>query len=472
MKKIILHVFTFMFIIGLFINNSYGQLTLASVEGFNYSRDLTYTNPVSNSTETRKVGLCFGKIGNPYTGADVCLYSYDITKAPDECFPNFDYIDDSTTTASAKTTYIVYNYYPGKNPGAGQLSNLNTETAAIQAAIWHYTNGLDVNTITHTNTKNRALAIIAATDLNGASWSVPAVLRIVPDFDPDYFYMQTYKDNGTGVAVNGISLSITQGTLNPNSVNTNSSGISPSVLVSNTTSGIITAIANMDLPKGTIFRNKTNMCPKLIMACPGPGTIKVTADWGALPVELASFTSSVSGRNVTLSWNTVSEISNRGFDIEKSAADNLWTKIGFVNGNGTTNTTSSYSYTDNNLTSGRFAYRLKQIDFNGNFEYFNLTGDAVIGVPESFKVAQNYPNPFNPSTKISYDLPADGKVSLKIFDISGKELFSLVDQYQTAGYYSVNFDGSNLSTGAYFYRVVTEGAEGNFIITKKMMLVK
>ena len=197
MKKIILHVFTFMFIFGLFLNNSYGQLTLASVEGFNYSRDLTYTNPVSNSTETRKVGLCFGKIGNPYTGADICLYSYDITKAPDECFPNFDYVDDSTTTASAKTTYIVYNYYPGKNPGVGQLSNLNTETAAIQAAIWHYTNGLDVNTITHTSTKNRALAIIAATDLNGASWSVPTVLRIVPDFDPDYFYMQTYKDNGT-----------------------------------------------------------------------------------------------------------------------------------------------------------------------------------------------------------------------------------------------------------------------------------
>ena len=195
MKKIILLLFIFISV----CNISYGQLTLASVEGLSYSRDLTYTNPEGNFSETRKVGLCYGKIGNPYTGADACFYSYDITKMPDNCMPNFDYVDDSTTTATAQVVYIVYNYYPGKNPGAGQLSSLNSETAAIQAAIWHYTNGFDVNTITNNNTvKNRALAIIAAADLNGATWSVPTVLKIIPDADPDFFYIQTTRDNGSG----------------------------------------------------------------------------------------------------------------------------------------------------------------------------------------------------------------------------------------------------------------------------------
>jgi len=470
MKKIILLLFIFISV----CNISYGQLTLASVEGLSYSRDLTYTNPEGNFSETRKVGLCYGKIGNPYTGADACFYSYDITKMPDNCMPNFDYVDDSTTTATAKVVYIVYNYYPGKNPGVGQLSSLNSETAAIQAAIWHYTNGFDVNTITNNTTvKNRALAIIAAADLNGASWSVPTVLEIVPDADPDFFYIQTKRDNGSGLAVTNISLSISQGSVNPNNVNTNASGISPSVEVINTNNGTITAIANnITLPKGMIFRNISNSCPKVILACNGPGTLKATADWGALPVEMASFTSMLNGRNVTLSWSTVSEFNNSGFQIERSESESIWKNIGFVSGKGNSSVTNSYSFQDNNLSTGRFKYRLKQIDFNGNFEYFYLNSDVNIGVPETFKVSQNYPNPFNPSTKINYDLPSDGNVNVKIFDMSGKELFTAVNQNQTAGYYSFTFDGSSLSTGAYFYRVSVTGSSGNFVITKKMMLVK
>ena len=376
MKKIILLLFIFISI----CNISYGQLTLASVEGLSYSRDLTYTNPEGNFSETRKVGLCYGKIGNPYTGADACFYSYDITKMPDNCMPNFDYVDDSTTTATAKVVYIVYNYYPGKNPGAGQLSSLNSETAAIQAAIWHYTNGFDVNTITNNNTvKNRALAIIAAADLNGATWSVPTVLKIIPDADPDFFYIQTTRDNGSGLAVANISLSISQGSLNPNNVNTNASGISPSVEVINTNNGTITAIANnITLPKGMIFRNISNSCPKVILACNGPGTLKATADWGALPVEMASFTSLINGRNVTLIWSTVSELNNSGFEIERSESENVWRNIGFVNGKGNSTVTCSYSFQDNNLSTGRFNYRLKQIDFNGNFEYFYLISDVIM----------------------------------------------------------------------------------------------
>jgi len=188
----------------------------------------------------------------------------------------------------------------------------------------------------------------------------------------------------------------------------------------------------------------------------------------SLPVELASFVSTVNQRDVTLNWSTASETNNSGFDVERSSANGSWSKIVNVSGNGTSNTPNSYSFTDKNLASGNYSYRLKQIDFNGNFEYFNLSNEVVIGVPEKFELSQNYPNPFNPSTKINYNLPDDGMVSIKIFDMSGKEVMSLVNEVKTAGYYSVSFNGSNLSSGNYFYRINA----GEFSATKKMMLVK
>ena len=190
-------------------------------------------------------------------------------------------------------------------------------------------------------------------------------------------------------------------------------------------------------------------------------------DQNALPVELASFTSSVNGRNVELNWATASELNNSGFDIERSVNGN-WTKVANVSGNGTTTSPQSYSYTDRNVASGNYSYRLKQIDFNGNFEYFNLSSEVNVGVPSNFALSQNYPNPFNPSTKINYDLPTDSKVSIKLFDMSGREVMTLVNEVKTAGYYTVSFNGANLSSGVYFYTISAD----NFVSTKKMTLIK
>jgi len=187
-----------------------------------------------------------------------------------------------------------------------------------------------------------------------------------------------------------------------------------------------------------------------------------------LPVELSSFSSSISGSDVTLNWSTSSETNNSGFDIERSSVSGTWSKVGNVTGNGTSITTNNYSYTDKNLTSGNYSYRLKQIDFNGNFEYFNLSNEVIVGIPVKYDLSQNYPNPFNPSTKINYTLPTEGLVSIKIFDMSGKEVMSLVNEVKTAGYYSVNFNASNLSSGIYFYSL----SAADFTDTKKMMLVK
>ena len=132
-------------------------------------------------------------------------------------------------------------------------------------------------------------------------------------------------------------------------------------------------------------------------------------DSAALPVELSSFTYSNEKNNVMLYWTTSGEINNSGFDIERRheriETQDVWTKTGSVSGNGTTTTNQTYSFTDRNLASGSYSYRLKQIDFNGNFEYFYLSNEVVIGVPAKFELSQNYPNPFNPSTNLEFGIP-------------------------------------------------------------------
>ncbi|MBX7046997.1 MAG: T9SS type A sorting domain-containing protein [Ignavibacteria bacterium] len=193
---------------------------------------------------------------------------------------------------------------------------------------------------------------------------------------------------------------------------------------------------------------------------------------GQLPVELASFTASVDSRKVTLNWSTASEENNAGFEIErKLASATVWTNAGHVSGAGTSNTVKNYTFTDNNLATGKYNYRLKQVDFNGNYKYYNLSNEINIGVPNKFALSQNYPNPFNPATRINYDLPFDSKVSIKIFDITGKEVSSLVNTVQPAGYYTISFNASALSSGVYFYQINAEGSQ-SFTKTMKMMLVK
>jgi hypothetical protein len=94
--------------------------------------------------------------------------------------------------------------------------------------------------------------------------------------------------------------------------------------------------------------------------------------------------------------------------------------------------------------------------------------DETSLVPTSWKLEQNYPNPFNPSTTINYQIPLAGSVSLKVYDVLGREVAALVDEYQTAGNYSVVFNASRFSSGVYIYRI----SAGDFIQTKRMMLVK
>lgn len=188
-----------------------------------------------------------------------------------------------------------------------------------------------------------------------------------------------------------------------------------------------------------------------------------------LPVELNSFTSSVNADNIILNWTTSSEINNSEFDIErKNPASEEWIKIGNVRGSGTINSPVNYSFTDRNLSSGIYNYRLKQIDFNGNFEYYNLSNSVEIGTPVKYELKQNYPNPFNPSTLINFSVPESGNAEIKIYDVNGREVSNLMNENKEAGYYSIEFNANALPSGIYFYMLKTK----NFVKTMKMMLVK
>lgn len=188
-----------------------------------------------------------------------------------------------------------------------------------------------------------------------------------------------------------------------------------------------------------------------------------------LPVMLSSFNAALNGRNVKLSWETTFEFNNAGFDVERrSEFDTKWISLGFVQGSGTTSGVNIYSYYDNNLNTAKYSYRLKQTDYYGSYVYFNLGNDIIVGKPVKYEVSQNYPNPSNPNSRINFQVPADANVTLKVYDISGKEVKTLIENYLPAGYYTADFDGTNIASGIYFYRLNAEG----YSKTLKLILVK
>ncbi|MFH1198093.1 MAG: S8 family serine peptidase [bacterium] len=202
--------------------------------------------------------------------------------------------------------------------------------------------------------------------------------------------------------------------------------------------------------------------------------ITLTYNGSQIPVELTSFAAVCEGADVVLSWKTLTEMNNKGFDVERKGEDNEWSKVGYVEGKGTTMDESEYRFTDKLVNAGgkEIFYRLRQIDINGTTNYSEEIKVEIL--PQQYVLEQNYPNPFNPNTTIKYAIPYESKVKLEVYNTLAQKVSTLVNENQSAGFYEVKFNAMDLSSGIYFYILTAEPSNKSkdFKTVRKMVLVK
>ncbi len=205
---------------------------------------------------------------------------------------------------------------------------------------------------------------------------------------------------------------------------------------------------------------------------------KLAAYLTTLPVELTSFTAKVNQNIVELNWQTATEVYNYGFEIQRSAYSSQqsafsgqlseWETVGFVQGHGNSNSPKSYTFVDKNPINDTLQYRLKQIDNDGAFEYSAVVEVEINNLPTEFSLEQNYPNPFNPITTIEYSVPEAGIVNISVYNLLGEKVKEIVNSYKSAGVYKINFNPIHLSSGVYIYKMTA----GSFTAVKKLNLIK
>lgn len=198
------------------------------------------------------------------------------------------------------------------------------------------------------------------------------------------------------------------------------------------------------------------------------GLIYKYLDTLIIPVELISFSANVQGNIITLRWLTASESNNYGFEIFKSVDLKNWKKIGFIKGQGTSTLIGKYEFIDNVENFGKYYYKLKQIDYNGTFNFSNII-EVTVASPTNFKLNQNFPNPFNPLSKISFEIPVQSNVKIVLYDMLGKEIKVLLNGNFEAGYHTLNINAIDLSSGIYFYCMTTDKG---YTSTKKLTIIK
>ncbi|NWG29010.1 MAG: T9SS type A sorting domain-containing protein [Ignavibacteriaceae bacterium] len=183
-----------------------------------------------------------------------------------------------------------------------------------------------------------------------------------------------------------------------------------------------------------------------------------------VPVELLSFTAETGVNTITLNWTTATETNNLGFEIERKLKNQEWLTVAFVEGKGTTTEIQNYSYIDDYSSlpyEGTVLYRLKQIDYNGSFEYSEQVAVNLTFIPSDYYISQNYPNPFNPSTTIKYSLPVESQVKINIYNALGETIEELVSLMQSPGNYEVTWNAQNYSSGIYYYSFEVNSTDGS-----------
>ncbi|CAN5458552.1 hypothetical protein BH10BAC5_BH10BAC5_10230 [soil metagenome] len=338
---------------------------------------------------------------------------------------------------------------------AASFPNIRSLTSVNQAVIFTgttvsdgYSSSIRQKTAVGSDSAYVIAPLALSSAINSSQWNTPAELIASGDADSGFVVTNGYRE-------------IAQLKWLVKDVNG-----SAQITIDNAASGFLTA-GKFDSDRNAPFGNATNFATVNLLSDDSQ-----TANNSPLPVELASFTSSVNRNNVLLNWATANEVNNKGFYLERSKSEEsvqAWTNLKFIDGKGTNSSAMNYSTEDKNLLSGKYKYRLKQVDFNGNYKYYDLQNEVVIGVPTKFELSQNYPNPFNPTTKINFAIPFDSKVSLTVYDVTGRELSTLINnEFRQAGFYTAEFNGGAFASGYYFYRIQTD----KDITTKKMILIK
>jgi hypothetical protein len=190
-------------------------------------------------------------------------------------------------------------------------------------------------------------------------------------------------------------------------------------------------------------------------------------DTTIVPVELVSFSAISDGKEVTLSWSTATELNNQLFEVQRSFEGSDFSTVGFVYGKGTTTERQDYTYKDKIFTDGKYSYRLKQIDYLGNYEYSDVI-EIELRTFNSYLLEQNYPNPFNPTTTIGLGVQEKSNVKITILNAIGEEVAIVLNEQIEAGYHTVEFHADNMPSGVYFYQLKA----GSYFEIKKMLLLK
>ncbi len=354
--------------------------------------------------------------------------------------------------AAQHSPFVIDQKFFGFSTDNGGLIDLTTDGGTTWNTHYVGRSGFVSATIFQANKLSGIAAVnqsgLSKTTDGGISWTTISVPGIDGAFLPFVYWIPPTNVVYASSSGGGIKRSTNWGTT-----------------WSSMTSGTETDIRHMDfvLNIGFIYG----------YAISGTGaTLSLVDTMSALPVRMAYFNCTINENNVTLQWQTEFEINNSGFDIEKATENNQWVKIGFIQGYGNKSTPSNYSFVDKGVQKGNYSYRLKQVDYNGNYEYFSLNQDVDIQAPKSFFMFQNYPNPFNPVTSINFNLPYDSKVKLTVYDVAGRVVANLLDGDMKSGFYSKSFDGTSIPSGIYFYKIISSYPGGNFSDTKKFILIK
>ncbi|WP_290660298.1 YCF48-related protein [Ignavibacterium sp.] len=221
-----------------------------------------------------------------------------------------------------------------------------------------------------------------------------------------------------------------------------------------------------DVPSG--FNNFNSVTDNLGFAIGNKGLILRYDDTTFVPVELTSFYSETNNDIVLLRWSTSTETNNSGFEVLRTTDNQNWKSLGFIDGNGTTTLSHHYQFTDQVELPGIYYYKLKQIDYSGDFQYSNII-EVSVNSPSSFELSQNFPNPFNPVTNISIKVPIQSEVKIILYDITGQEIKTITNQKYEAGFHSVVINADDLSSGVYLYRMTTQSG---YTAIKKLTIIK